>query len=269
MPGVLKQAVLATEDRDFYEHGGVDPVGIARALYNDLRGRGVQQGGSTITQQYVKNVYLTSERSITRKIKEAVLAVKLERELDKDEILERYLNTIYFGRGAYGVGAASRAYFGKDVRDIGLPEASYLAGLIRSPGGADALEHPEEAARRRGTVLDGDGRGAATSAPSERAAIDASPIETGVVDAQRPHRARPGRGRRSTTTSAPSTSSRRCASRSPSSTARTRSTAAACGSTPPSTSTCSGRRGTRSPSTLDRARATPRRPWWPSTSTAR
>ena len=101
----------------------------------------------------MKNAYLTSERSITRKIKEAVLAVKLERELDKDEILERYLNTIYFGRGAYGVGAASRAYFGKDVREIGVPEASYLAGLIRSPGSADAQDDPTEAARRRGTVL--------------------------------------------------------------------------------------------------------------------
>ena len=106
VPAVFKQAVLATEDRDYYEHGGIDPVGIGRALYNDLRGRGVQQGGSTITQQYVKNVYLTSERSIVRKLKEAVLAVKLERELSKDEILERYLNTIYFGRGAYGVAAA-------------------------------------------------------------------------------------------------------------------------------------------------------------------
>lgn len=154
VPEVLTQAVLATEDRDYYEHGGIDPVGIGRALYQDLRGTSQsRQGGSTITQQYVKNAYLTSERSITRKVKEAVLAVKLERELDKDEILERYLNTIYFGRGAYGVGAASRAYFGKDVRQMGLPEASYLAGLIRSPGPADAQDYPEEASRRRGTVL--------------------------------------------------------------------------------------------------------------------
>ncbi|MGH9276250.1 MAG: transglycosylase domain-containing protein, partial [Acidimicrobiales bacterium] len=153
LPDVLVHAVLATEDRDFYAHGGVDPVGIARALYQDLRGAGSQQGGSTITQQYVKNAYLTSERSISRKIKEAVLSVKLERELNKDEILERYLNTIYFGRGAYGVGAASRAYFGKDVREIGVPEASYLAGLIRSPGSADAQDDPTEASRRRGTVL--------------------------------------------------------------------------------------------------------------------
>ncbi|MEO7429957.1 MAG: transglycosylase domain-containing protein, partial [Acidimicrobiales bacterium] len=110
-------------------------------------------GGSTITQQYVKNAYLTSERSITRKIKEAVLSVKLEQHLDKRQILERYLNTIYFGRGAYGVAAASRAYFGKDVRTIGVPEASYLAGLIRSPGSADAQDDPKEATRRRATVL--------------------------------------------------------------------------------------------------------------------
>ena len=154
LPPILVDAVLATEDRDFFEHGGVDPIGIARAFYNDVRGRGVRQGGSTITQQYVKNVYLSSERSIARKIKEAILAVKLERELEKEEILERYLNTIYFGRGAYGVGAAARAYFGKDVRTIGLPEAAYLAGLIRAPEAADALQDPVEASRRRDTALD-------------------------------------------------------------------------------------------------------------------
>lgn len=153
VPDVLEEAVLATEDRDFYDHGGIDPVGIGRALYQDVRGGGARQGGSTITQQYVKNAYLTSERSIVRKIKEAVLSVKLEQQLEKDEILERYLNTIYFGRGAYGVGAASRAYFGKDVREIGVAEASYLAGLIRSPGRADAQDNPEEATRRRATVL--------------------------------------------------------------------------------------------------------------------
>jgi len=177
LPEVLVQAVLATEDRDFFEHKGIDPVGIGRALYHDLRGTSrSRQGGSTITQQYVKNAYLTSERSIVRKIKEAVLAVKLERELDKDEILERYLNTIYFGRGAYGVGAASRAYFGKDVRQIGLPEASYLAGLIRSPGPADAQDHPEEAARRRRTVLAAMAEERYITA-AERDAVDAMPFD--------------------------------------------------------------------------------------------
>jgi penicillin-binding protein 1A len=153
VPKVLVDAVLATEDRQFFQHGGVDPMGIARAVVDDLRGSQSEQGGSTITQQYVKNVYLNSERSFTRKIKEAVLAVKLERELPKKEILERYLNTIYFGRGAYGVGAASRAYFGKDVRQIGLPEASYLAGLIRAPEAADARANPTEASRRRRVTL--------------------------------------------------------------------------------------------------------------------
>ena len=179
LPEVLTRAVLATEDRDFFEHNGIDPVGITRALYQDLRGQGVRQGGSTITQQYVKNAYLTSERSMTRKIKEAVLAVKLERELDKDEILERYLNTIYFGRGAYGVGAAARAYYGKDVRQLGLAEASYLAGLIRAPESADALGAPDEATRRRATVL--------RSMLEERFitqadhdAVAATPIATGV-----------------------------------------------------------------------------------------
>ncbi len=180
VPEVLVDAVLATEDRDYFEHGGVDPIGIARAFYNDVRGRGVRQGGSTITQQYVKNVYLTSERSIARKVKEAILAVKLERELDKEEILERYLNTIYFGRGAYGVGAASRAYFGRDVRTIGLAESAYLAGLIRAPEAADALVDPVEASRRRDTALD-----AMVSEgmidPAERDAASAIPWEGHVI----------------------------------------------------------------------------------------
>ena len=191
---MLQQAVLATEDQDYYEHGGVDPVGIGRALYHDLRGTGATQGGSTITQQYVKNVYLTSERSIVRKVKEAVLAVKLERELDKDEILERYLNTIYFGRGAYGVERRRRARTtARTSRTSGSSEASYLAGLIRSPGGADALENPEEATRRRRTVLAAMAReGYITD--EERDAVDATPIETGVVAEHGPAGPRPGRG---------------------------------------------------------------------------
>ena len=191
VPAVLVDAVLATEDQDFYKHGGIDPAGIGRALYQDLRGTTEsRQGGSTITQQYVKNAYLTSERSIVRKVKEAVLAVKLERELSKDQILERYLNTIYFGRGAYGVAAASRAYFAKDVREIGLAESAYLAGLIRSPGGADALKDPEEATRRRSTVLRAM-RSEGHISEEERAVVDAAPIEELVV----PPRDRQGLGR--------------------------------------------------------------------------
>ena len=163
LPPVLIDAVLAAEDREFYDHGGVDPVGIARAFWANLRNQDVQQGGSTITQQYVKNVYLTQERTYTRKLKEAALAVKLERELPKQEILLRYLNTIYFGRGAYGVEAASRTYFDKPVEQLTLPEAAYLAGLIRAPETADANRATDEATnasnlltatRRRDSVLD-------------------------------------------------------------------------------------------------------------------
>ncbi|HEU5151227.1 MAG TPA: PBP1A family penicillin-binding protein [Iamia sp.] len=155
VPDVLINAVVAAEDRDFFEHGGVDPWGIARAAYTDIRGNSAsRQGGSTITQQYVKNVYLSDERTLTRKIREAVMAVKLEQEISKEQILENYLNTIYFGRGAYGVQAASRVYFQKDVGELALADAALLAGLIRSPQRAEPYEHPEEAKRRRRTVLD-------------------------------------------------------------------------------------------------------------------
>jgi penicillin-binding protein 1A len=153
LPEVLIQAVIAAEDRTFFAHRGIDPLGIARALYRDLRDEGVRQGGSTITQQYVKNAFLSPERTMVRKVREAVLAVKLERELTKEEILTRYLNRIYFGRGAYGVAAASQAFFGRPVEELDLAQAAYLAGLIRAPETADAERHPEEASRRRASVL--------------------------------------------------------------------------------------------------------------------
>lgn len=146
-------AVVATEDRKFFSHDGVAPLGIARALYRDLKGDAIQQGGSTITQQYVKNAYLTSERSLTRKLKEAVLSIKLEQRMSKEQILENYLNTVYFGRGAYGIQAASRAYFNTDASKLDIGQAAYLAGLMRAPEAADASLHPEEAARRRQTSL--------------------------------------------------------------------------------------------------------------------
>jgi penicillin-binding protein 1A len=157
VPQVVVDAVLAAEDRTFFDHGGVDPWGTARALWADLRNQGSRQGGSTITQQYVKNVYLTSERTFTRKLKEAVLSVKLEQEFSKQEILQRYLNTVYFGRGAYGIGAAVRTYFGHDLSKVTLPEAAYLAGLIRSPETADGAkpEQMNNAISRRRTVLQG------------------------------------------------------------------------------------------------------------------
>ncbi len=155
IPKVLQNAVLAAEDRQFFKHGGVDPLGIARAAYEDIRGSGSEQGGSTITQQYIKNVYLTPQRTLKVKLREAVMAVKFEQKYSKSWILEHYLNTIYFGRGSYGVQAASRAYFGHDVQFITLPEAALLAGLIRSPSRAEPFTYPAEAKRRRLTVLDG------------------------------------------------------------------------------------------------------------------
>ncbi len=153
IPPVLIQAVIATEDKDFFEHEGVDPYGIARALYQDIRYGGTLQGGSTITQQYVKNSFLTPERTISRKVREATLSIKLEREVEKQEILLDYLNLIYFGRGAYGIGAASQAYFGKNPEELSLADSAYLAGLIRAPETADARDNPEEAKRRRSAVL--------------------------------------------------------------------------------------------------------------------
>ncbi|MGB3411672.1 MAG: transglycosylase domain-containing protein [Microthrixaceae bacterium] len=154
LPPVLVQAVLSAEDRKFFDHGGIDPMGIGRALYQSVLGSSSsKQGGSTITQQYVKLTYLSSERTLTRKLREAVLSIKLEGELDKRDILTRYLNEIYFGRGAYGVEAASRAYFGIGVQSLQLHQAAYLAGLIRSPESADAVRDPTEASRRRKTVL--------------------------------------------------------------------------------------------------------------------
>jgi len=154
MPRVLVNAVIAAEDQNFWNHNGVDPAGIARAGWAQVSGTSVsQQGGSTITQQYVKTAFLTDERTIARKIREAIYALELERELSKQEILERYLNTVYFGRGAYGVQAAAQAYFFKDVDELSLTDAAYLAGLIRAPESADVSRDPEEAYRRRDTTL--------------------------------------------------------------------------------------------------------------------
>jgi 1A family penicillin-binding protein len=153
VPEVLRQAVLATEDRSFYDHSGVDPRGIARALWVDIREGGATQGGSTLSQQYIKTTYVGTDVTLERKVKEAILAVKLEQRYGKDEILERYLNAIYFGRGAYGVQVASQSYFDKDVEQLELKEAAYLAGLIRAPELADVSNDPDEAKSRRDLTL--------------------------------------------------------------------------------------------------------------------
>ena len=139
IPEGVQLAVLAAEDRGFYENEGISPAGIVRALWNNVTG-GETQGASTITQQYARNAYLTQERTITRKVKEAILAIKLSRGETKDSVLEDYLNTIYFGRGAYGVQAASQAYFGKDVEDLTVEEGAVLAAVIRAPSSYDPAE---------------------------------------------------------------------------------------------------------------------------------
>jgi penicillin-binding protein 1A len=150
---VVKDALIAAEDRSFYEHGGIDPLGTVRAFIHDVRG-GALEGGSTITQQLVKNSYLTSERSLTRKVKEAILAIKLDRQMSKDEILERYLNTVYFGRGAYGIEAAAHVYFNTTARQLTTDQAALLIGMLRAPELADPATKPEQATRRRNAVLD-------------------------------------------------------------------------------------------------------------------
>ena len=133
LPAYLPKAFVAIEDRRFYYHFGVDPIGIARAVVRDVVGGGATQGGSTLTQQLAKNLFLTQERTLGRKFQEAILAVWLERKYSKDQILELYMNRVYFGSGAYGVEAAARKYFGHDAKDVTLSEAALLAGLMKSP----------------------------------------------------------------------------------------------------------------------------------------
>jgi len=153
IPVDVQQAVLAAEDRDFYNHGGISPIGIARAAFNNVTG-GNTQGGSTITQQYAKIAYLSQDRTWTRKINEALLAFKLETVVSKDQILEDYLNTIYFGRNANGIEAASIAYFGKNVNELDFTEGAVLASVIKSPSTFALDENIKELRGRWNYVLD-------------------------------------------------------------------------------------------------------------------
>ena len=153
IPADVQQAVLAAEDRDFYNHGGISPIGIARAAFNNVTG-GNTQGGSTITQQYAKIAYLSQDRTWTRKINEALLAFKLETVVSKDQILEDYLNTIYFGRNANGIEAASIAYFGKNVNELDFTEGAVLASVIKSPSTFALDENIKELRGRWNYVLD-------------------------------------------------------------------------------------------------------------------
>jgi len=164
-------AVLAAEDRNFYSHGAVDPGSIARALWVDVTSRGLNEGGSTITQQLVKIQLLTPQKSVTRKVQELVLAVTIEQRYSKDQILTMYLNRVYFGHGAYGIGAAAKTYFNKDVKSLTPAQAAFLAGLIQAPTSYDPAAHYDLAHQREVYVLQGMvSTGKLTSADADKAA---------------------------------------------------------------------------------------------------
>jgi penicillin-binding protein 1A len=154
LPPYLPKAFVAIEDRRFYDHFGIDPMGIARAVYRNVlhRGGGLQ-GGSTLTQQLAKNLFLTQERTASRKIQEAILSLWLERNYSKDQILELYLNRVYFGAGAYGVEAAAQRYYGKSARNVSLSEAAVLAGLVQSPSRLAPNRNPKAAQARAELVI--------------------------------------------------------------------------------------------------------------------
>jgi penicillin-binding protein 1A len=153
IPLYVREAFISAEDRNFYRHFGIDPVAVLRALVANVKEREITQGASTITQQLARNLFLTPERSFKRKLKEMLLAIKIERTFSKDKILEMYLNYIYLGQGAYGVEAASRIYFGKHVKDLTLDEAALLAGLPKAPTKYNPFRNPERVKERRNYVL--------------------------------------------------------------------------------------------------------------------
>src|SRR5438552_531487 len=153
IPQSLRDAILATEDRRFYSHWGIDPIGVARAVIQNYRRGRIVEGGSTITQQLTKVLFLTPDKSVERKLKEAVLALELERRYSKDRILEMYLNQVYFGAGSYGVEAAARTYFGKGVSELTVRESALIAGLPRAPTNYSPFDRPEPAKRRPGSAF--------------------------------------------------------------------------------------------------------------------
>jgi penicillin-binding protein 1A len=182
LPPYVPNAFVAIEDRRFYAHHGVDPWGILRAAAADLLHRGAAQGGSTITQQLAKNLFLTQERTITRKLQEALLALWLEHKFSKQQILELYLNRVYFGAGAYGVEAAAQRYFGKSARHLSLPEAAMLAGLVQSPSRLAPTRNPDGAERRAQLVI---------AAMAQQRMISAKAAELALIE---PARAKPPSG---------------------------------------------------------------------------
>ena len=153
IPKELIEAVISVEDQQFYKHNGINYFGIARAFTQNLLKGEVVAGGSTITQQLSKNVFLTQERTYSRKFKELILAKKIERTYSKDDIMERYLNQIYFGEGAWGVQRAAQIYFGKDISQLTLNESATLAGLIKAPSHLSPYKNMEKSVERRNIVL--------------------------------------------------------------------------------------------------------------------
>lgn len=154
VPQNLQNAFIAAEDNRFYEHIGIDPIGIFRAIFANLTNRGIAQGGSTITQQLAKNAFLSQEQTLKRKIQEAMLALEIEHKYSKKEILEMYMNQIYFGQGAYGIQTAAKTYFNKDVNELSLTQCAMLAGLPKSPNYYSPFNNLNEAKKRKNVVLD-------------------------------------------------------------------------------------------------------------------
>ena len=153
LPPYLINAVIATEDRRFFSHFGIDPIGLLRAAFVNFQAGRVVQGGSTITQQLAKNLFLTPDRTMGRKIQEAMLALWLERTYSKNQILTAYLNRVYLGAGTYGVDAAAQTYFNKPATEVNLREAAILAGLLKAPSRYSPTTNPDKAAERAGVVL--------------------------------------------------------------------------------------------------------------------
>src|SRR5579862_4471983 len=180
MPPLLVNAVIAAEDREFYQHGGVDPEAIVRAGLRDIFkvGSGRRgEGASTITMQVVKNMLLTNEYKLSRKIKETILAIRIERALSKDRILELYMNQVYVGWNAYGVAAGAQNYFNKSVDDLTIAEAAFLAGTLKGPENYNPAKYPDAAKTRRDYVIDGMEKIGAITADQAKAA-EAEPIVT-------------------------------------------------------------------------------------------
>lgn len=153
VPELMRQAFLATEDRRFFKHWGIDVQGVLRAVVANLTSGRIEQGASTITQQLARKLFLSDSQTITRKLQEMVLAIRLERSFSKEEILELYLNKIYFGEGAWGIQAAAETFFGKSCENLELPECALLAGVVANPSAFSPMRHPEAARRRRNVVL--------------------------------------------------------------------------------------------------------------------